>query len=70
MTNWKIKLDLKVSDNLVSDGINFSNDFFMERFKEHLRNFIPHAYYEIEFKVDAKILSAPNDEKILELTRG
>lgn len=59
MQKWKINLDLKVSDNWVADGVNFSDPDCLKRLEEHIRNFMPYAYYEIEFKVEAKVTSAP-----------
>lgn len=67
MQTWKINIELKVSDNWVSDGVNFTDKDYFESFLEHIREFIPYAYYDIEFKVKGKVTKSPTNEKINEL---
>ena len=67
MQKWKLQLDLSVSDNWVADGVDFSNKEFLETFNEHIRGFLDAAYYEIEFKVKSKVVSAPDEKKVMEL---
>lgn len=67
MQKWKLQLDLSVADNWVSDGVDFSDKEFRERFEEHIRGFMDYAYYEIEFKVKSKVVSAPDKKKVAEL---
>jgi len=67
MQTWNIKLELKVSDNWVAEGVNFSDEQFREKLEEHIRSFLDYAYYEIEFKVKTSVTKAPDPVKIREL---
>lgn len=69
MQTWNINLELKVSDNWVADGVDFSDKEFLEKLNEHIRGFMPYVYYEVEFKVKSKIVSAP-DKKIVKELQG
>lgn len=69
MQTWKIHLELKISDHWVADGVDFSNKAFLDNLNEHIRNFMPYAIYETEFKVKSIIVSAP-DKKIVSELQG
>lgn len=69
MQTWKINLELKVIDDLVADGVDFSDKAFLEKLNEHIRDFMPYAIYESEFKVNSKVVSAP-DRKIVKELQG
>lgn len=67
MQTWNVNLELKVSDNWVAEGVDFSDKDMLEKLNEHIRAFLPYTYYEIEFKVNSRIVSAPDTKVVNEL---
>lgn len=64
---WKMQIELEVSENWVEDGFNMSDEWRIEKLKEHFTSDqLPYAY-DHEVIVKVKIISAPAKDKILEI---
>lgn len=61
---WKIEVTLTVDESWIADGFNAANR--LEEIEEKLTYLLPYAY-ENEFKVTAKIKTAPDAKVIQEL---
>lgn len=66
MKTWKINVTLKVADTWIEDGFDAAER--LEQIQELLSELLPYAYGR-EFKVEAKITSAP-DKKVIEKLQG
>jgi hypothetical protein len=64
MQKWKVEITLSVDDIWVADGFEATK----ERIEEHMLEILPQAY-EHEFKVNAKVISAP-DKKVIDKLQG
>lgn len=64
MKKWKITLILEVSNNWIKDGFDASER--LEQIEELVSTLLPSAYEE-EFKVKAKVTTAPDPKVLAEM---
>jgi hypothetical protein len=61
---WKLEITLEVADTWVEDGFDAKER--LDDIQESIEHLIPYAYAH-EFKVKARVISAPDNKKIREI---